>query len=199
MTTTTTMAPGRPPVTSHAEIEAAAFRLFRAQGFDQTTTDDIASAAGIGRRTLFRYFPSKNDIPWGQFDASLDVFRRTLHEVGDGQPKWQAVQPAVNDFNRFDESVAEQHRFRMRLILETPSLQAHSVLMYERWRAVIAEYVAGRSRRPPDSLLPRTIGHVSLSLALSAYEQWLRPETPPLTDLLGETLVLLRDYLGADA
>jgi hypothetical protein len=29
------------------------------------TIDDIAAAAGIGRRTLFRYYPSKNDILWG--------------------------------------------------------------------------------------------------------------------------------------
>src|SRR4051812_46013561 len=59
---------GRPEATSHAEIEQAAFRLFGVRGFDGTTLNDIAAAVGVSRRTLFRYFRSKNDIPWGQFD-----------------------------------------------------------------------------------------------------------------------------------
>src|SRR5262245_3567476 len=58
---------GRPVVTSHAAIEEAAFRLFGERGFEGTTLDAIAREVGIGRRTLFRYFASKNDIPWGQF------------------------------------------------------------------------------------------------------------------------------------
>ena len=48
------------------ELEHVAFELFDRQGFEGTTIDDIAGAqAGIGRRTFFRYFPSKNDVPWG--------------------------------------------------------------------------------------------------------------------------------------
>lgn len=188
-------APGRPPVTSHAAIEAAAFALFERQGFDDTTTDEIAEAAGIGRRTLFRYYPSKYDIPWGQFDASLAYFRDVLAREPQEIPLWQAVQHGVVQFNTFDESVLDQHRARMRLILQTPSLQAHSVLMYERWRAVIADYVATRTRQSADSLVPRTVGHVSLALAISAYEQWLRPRAPKLTVLLDRSMTGLRLYL----
>ena len=51
------------------------------------------------------------------------------------------------------------------------TLQAHSVLRYADWRAVIAEYVATRRGLDPADLVPRVVGHVSL--ALSAYEQWL--------------------------
>src|SRR5579863_5655824 len=54
---------GRRRVTSQAELEHIAFDLFEANGFEQTTVEDIATAAGIGRRTFFRYFPSKNDVP----------------------------------------------------------------------------------------------------------------------------------------
>jgi mycofactocin system transcriptional regulator len=192
---TTAVSPGRPPVTSHAEIEAAAFRLFVAQGFDETTTDDIAELAGIGRRTLFRYFPSKFDIPWGQFDASLEYFSQALKAAPAELPLWQGVQSAVVQFNTFDPAVLEQHRTRMRLILETPSLQAHSVLMYERWRAVIANYVAARTGQPSDGLLPRSIGHISLGLAISAYEQWLRPDAADLEQLLMDAMSGLRQYL----
>ena len=188
-------APGRPPVTNHAAIEAAAFHLFATKGFDETTSDEIAEAAGIGRRTLFRYFPSKNDIPWGKFDDSLDFFRDTLWGMPSDMPVWQAVQRSVIVFNRFDARAIEQHRTRMRLILRTPSLQAHSVLMYERWRAVIADYVAARYGQRPTDLLPRCIGHVSLSLALSAYEVWLGDGHRALDELVAEAMTGLRTYL----
>lgn len=193
-TTLTRQAAGRPPVTSHAAIEAAAFALFESNGFDQTTTDDIAERVGVGRRTLFRYFPSKFDIPWGQFDASLASLRDSLESMPATMPLWQAVQQAVVTFNRFDTGATEQHRIRMRLILQTPSLQAHSVLMYRRWREVIANYVAQRTLLRPDALLPRTVGHVSLALAISAYEQWLIESDMQLEVLLSQSLAVLRSY-----
>jgi hypothetical protein len=60
---------GRPTVTSCAELERIALAIFAAQGFDVTSVDEIAVAAGIGRRNFFRYFKSKNDAVWGNFDA----------------------------------------------------------------------------------------------------------------------------------
>lgn len=57
--------PGRQPATSRAQIEHAAFELFEAKGFADTTVDDIAAAAGIGRRTSFRYFGSKRTTSHG--------------------------------------------------------------------------------------------------------------------------------------
>ncbi len=189
--------PGRPPATSHAAIEQAAFALFADRGFEATTVEDIAAKAGISRRTLFRYFPSKADIPWGRFDESLAGFRATL-EMNDQLPLWQAVQRAVVAFNRFDPSALPQHRERMRLILATPSLQAHSVLMYEQWRMVIADYAGRRCAAHPMSALPQTVGHVSLALAISAYEQWLRTETTSIEDLLDATFQILSDVIGED-
>ncbi len=83
----------------------------------------------------------------------------------------------------------------MRLILETPALQAHSVLRYAEWRAVIAEYVGRRLGRAPDELVPRTVGSVALALALSAYEAWLRRPEAELPAMLDEAMTGLRDYL----
>ena len=73
-------AAGRRRVTSRAELERVAFDLFGRQGFERTTVDDIAAAAGIGRRTFFRYFPSKNDVPWGDFEGELDRMRLRLKD-----------------------------------------------------------------------------------------------------------------------
>ena len=85
----------------------------------------------------------------------------------------------------------------MRLLLTTPALQAHSVLRYAEWRQVIAYFVANRLDLDPDDLLPRTAGHVSLALALSAYEQWLEDDSVSLDALLSQSLSALRTYLDA--
>lgn len=199
MTKMTQHATGRPPATSHEQIEAAAFRLFAERGFEATTVDDIAEAVGVGRRTLFRYFPSKFDIPWGQFDQSLAHFRAALAAMPPELPLCESVHRGVVLFNTFDPEVIAQHRERMALILQTPSLQAHSVLMYERWRSVIAEFVAERLGLESSDLLPRTAGHVSLALAISAYEQWLSEPRQSLTELLDQSLASLQTYLAEDA
>ena len=187
---------GRPPATSHAEIERAAFRLFALRGFDGTTLDAIAGEIGISRRTLLRYYDSKNDIPWGRFAETLDGFRATLAAMPDDLPLHQAVHAAVLAFNRFDLDAHPSHRERMQLILITPALQAHSVLRYGEWRRVIAEYVAGRLGVGADDLLPRTVGQVSLALTLSAYTHWLDHPDLGLHDLLDRAMAGLRGYLG---
>jgi TetR/AcrR family transcriptional regulator, regulator of mycofactocin system len=175
---------GRPPVTSHAAIEQAAFRLFEEHGFDATTMDDIADAVGVGRRTLFRYYPSKNDILWGQFDHGLRSFAETFAAMPERLPLAEAVTEAIVAFNAFDEAAIPQHRQRMQLLLGTPALLAHSELRYAAWRGVVADFVARRLDVPVDALAPSLAGRVALAIALTAYEQWLADESTLLADLI---------------
>jgi len=187
---------GRPGVTSHGEIEQAAFRLFAEHGFAATTLDAIAAEVGVGRRTLFRYYRSKNDIPWGRFDRTLAGFRALLDAQPSDLPLHEAVHRGVVAFNEFPEDAQPPHRERMRLILTTPELQAHSVLRYQEWRKVIADYVARRTGAAPTDLLPRVVGQVSLALALSAYDAWLADASTPVPVLIDRAMTGLRDYLG---
>lgn len=194
MTSITKRSRGRPAGTDPGAIERAAFRLFEEQGFDETTMEQIADSVGVGRRTLFRYFPSKNDIPWGQFDQSLRNFAEQLAAAPTDVPVFEAVHRCVVAFNDFDGEALPQHRTRMRLILETPTLQAHSALRYAAWRNVIVDYVADRLNVSPDALLPRMAGHVSLALAVSAYEQWLLEPETDLPSILRKEMSVLRSY-----
>ena len=179
---------GRKRVTSRAELEHVALDLFGRQGFDRTTIDDIAAAAGIGRRTFFRYFPSKNDVPWGDFDAELRRMRVRFKACAPRTPLMDAIRVAIVDFNRVAPDQVRWHRRRMELILRTPTLQAHSTLRYAAWREVIAEFVAERTGQPPDALAPRTIAYAALGVAVAAYEQWLETEDADLSGLLDRAM-----------
>lgn len=183
-TRTPPRAQGRPPVTSHAAIEEAAFALFAEHGFEATTMDDIAAAVGVGRRTLFRYYPSKNDILWGQFDEGLRSFEAHLAANGDEVPLGVAIRDAIIAFNRLDDGGEPQHRRRMTFLLQTPALLAHSELRYAAWRAVVARYVARRRGEEPEDLVPSLTGRIALAIALSAYEQWLASDDLALPDLI---------------
>lgn len=174
---------GRPPRTSVAELEVLALELFSQKGFDETTLEDLARAAGIGRRTFFRYYPSKNDLVWGDFDARLVTFRAEL-AARERLEMMVALRDAVVEFNRIGPDVIPSHRRRMRLILEVPALQAHSTLRYAAWRQVVAEFAAARTGHPVESLLPRHLGHAALATSIAAYEQWLMDEDSDLDTLL---------------
>lgn len=189
---------GRPVATSHAAIEQAAFALFAEHGFRSTTMEAIAEVLGISRRTVFRYYPSKNDIPWGQFDQTLQHLRELLVAQPAGLPVHQVVHRAVVEFNRFPAEAQPSHRERMRLILGTPELQAHSVLRYAAWRQVITEHVARRTGVGPEDPGPLVAGQVALALSLAAYERWLeRPDDDPgaLPTLIDQAMAALRGYL----
>ncbi|QBJ95620.1 mycofactocin system transcriptional regulator [Rhodococcus sp. ABRD24] len=175
---------GRRPTTTRDRIAAVGIDLFATRGFDDTSVDDIAEAAGIARRTFFRYFPSKNAVPWGDFDAHLSEMRTLLEEMPDDMSMLDSLVSAVLAFNTFPPEVAAGHRRRMKLIFEVPALQAYSVVMYDGWRKVIAEYVAARLGLDPGDQLPRTIGYLMLGVAIAAYETWLTDESLDLIDLL---------------
>ncbi len=178
-----------------------AIDLFDRRGFDETSVDEVAVAAGIARRTLFRYYPSKNAIAWGDFDMHLDDMRALLDSLPDEMPLAEALARALVDFNYVPESQAERHRRRMRLLLTVPALQAHSMLMYADWRQTVAAYAADRLRQDPDEHQPQLIGWLALGTALAAYDQWLAnpgdPSAQRLRDLLVEGSRLLA--VGIDA
>jgi len=180
---------GRAPSTTHAEISHTALRLFIDRGFDRVTVDEISVACGIGRRTFFRYYPSKNDLPWGQFDDLLDGLRDDLRTLGDDLPLAEALREAIIAFNQVPDHELAFHRQRMQLLLHVPTLLAHSTLRYEAWRQVIADYVAERMARSALDHVPQTIAWVCLGISLAAYEQWLREENTSLSDLIGEGFV----------
>jgi mycofactocin system transcriptional regulator len=184
---------GRNPSTSRQELEQICLDLFTHQGFEATSIEDIAAAAGIGRRTFFRYFPSKNDPVWGDFDQALGELEAWLLRCPDDVPLMTAIRRGVVAFNTYDPANEQSHRNRMSLILNTNAPQTHSTLRYGEWRQIVARFAAHRMGCGPDDLLPRVIGHLVLGASLAAYEQWLAEVGSDLLTHLEKALSVLDD------
>lgn len=184
---------GRRRSTTPHHISDTALKLFVSRGFAEVSVDDVAEAAGIARRTLFRYYASKSAIPWGDFNTHLEQLRDLLDHVDRRVPLGEALRAALLAFNTFDESETVRHRQRMQVILQTAELQAYSMTMYAGWREVIAGFVAGRLDIKTTDLLPQTIAWTMLGIALSAYEHWLVDESVPLPEALANAF----DVVGA--
>lgn len=177
---------GRPRATSRAELERIGFELFARRGFDAVTVDDIAAAAGIGRRTFFRYYASKNDLVWGDFEGHLVWLRELLAAVPADIPAMTGLRNSIVEFNSFDPKTVPWHRRRMDLILHVPALQADSTLRYAAWRGIVTEFAAARAGLEPTDPGPTLTGHVALATSVAAYELWLRDEGSNLAELLDE-------------
>jgi len=177
---------GRRRSTSWEHISNVAIDLFAKRGFDEVSVDDVAEAAGIARRTLFRYYPSKNALPWGDFDVHLTWMRDLLSNLDPDVGIDAALRTALLAFNTFDDAETARHRQRMRVILQTAELQAYSMTMYAGWRAVVAAFVARRLGMKETDVVPQTVAWTMLGAALSAYQHWLDDESVSLPQALGD-------------
>lgn len=176
---------GRRPATTHDTVERVSLTVFAQRGFDNTTMDDVATALGIGRRTLFRYFPSKNDMVWGNFDLVLERLRLLLAATPADVPVMSALSAAIVESNRYEPDRLAELRIRMTLITSVPALQAHAALRYRSWREVVAEFVAERRGQPADALIPQTVGFLALGVSMAAFSRWVtHPEEALDTNLV---------------
>ena len=78
-------------------IAATAIRMFLEAGFDQVSITDIARAAEVSRRTLFAYFPTKEDLVLQRFADHEDEAARTVRARPAGQPPLEALREAQLD------------------------------------------------------------------------------------------------------
>ena len=119
---------GRRRSTTPEHITDVAIELFTARGFADVSVDDVALAAGIARRTLFRYYASKNAILWGDFGTHLAHLQDLLDNVGPQVRLGEALRAALLAFNTFDACETARHRKRMRVILQSAELQDYSTV-----------------------------------------------------------------------
>jgi mycofactocin system transcriptional regulator len=176
---------------ARARVEQAALDLFTLKGFEAVIIDDIAAAAGISRRTFFRYFATKADAVWGDFAAHTARLERLLADTDPGQPVLASVCAAYVEVNDYATGELPLLRERMQLILTEPALLAHSQLRYADVDRVVAEHVARRTGTSPAALVPRLVAVSTRAAATTAFELWLADERALLAEQLRESFAQL--------
>ena len=170
---------------TRARIESAALDLFTTEGFERVTTDEIADAAGISRRTFFRYVSTKADAVWGDFDAHvLRLEALLINAATDDRSVLASICDAYVEVNDYAEADLPMLRQRMRLILTEPALLAHSQVRYTAVDRVVAAHVARRTGVHPDGLVPRLVATSTRAAATTAFEVWLADGSMPLAAAL---------------
>ncbi|MEW1779816.1 helix-turn-helix domain-containing protein [Streptomyces sp. NPDC086777] len=148
------MAPrrGRPPVSDRQrqrqrlDISRHAVRLFAAQGVAATSGEQIARAAGVSERTLWRHFPGKESCVEPLLTQSIAAFQAVLHAWPPGVDLTEhlrtAYQPALDASSGGD---AEAVLTVVRLTHDEPALRAVYLVLRERAEDTFADVLAERA------------------------------------------------------
>jgi mycofactocin system transcriptional regulator len=158
---------------TRARVERAALDLFTRRGFENVTTDEVADAAGISRRTFFRYYATKADAVWGDFAGHVARLERLLAATDPGRPVLACVCAAYVEVNDYADAELPLLRERLRLILTEPALLAHSQVRHAEIDRVVAQHVAARTGSSPTALVPRLVAATTRAAATTAFEAWL--------------------------
>ena len=179
---------GRPPGTSARAMELIALRLFTEQGFEATTVEQIAAAAGVSRRTFFRYFDAKSDVLWNSFDAEVETIRGLLARTPADLAVMEAVRRAVLAANHYRAQDVPELRTRVTLLSSVPELIASAAIHYDAWERAVVDFVARRSGQPADSLYPLAVGRAVLATCRAGYDRWAARADADLTVYLDAAL-----------
>lgn len=185
---------GRPATVQRDQVAAAGLALFLKRGFDAATMTEVAEAAGVGRKTLFTYFPTKADLVWNRFNRQLARLELRLSEGRPELPAGQAVAEAIEGGIDISPEDLPILRAELQLIRAHASLEAYAHVAGRPWRQAITRYLSQRSGLPEDHVLPITIGHGFWEAMFVGLNQWLDgAERTPTRSLRAA----LRIYAGA--
>ncbi|WP_028659657.1 TetR/AcrR family transcriptional regulator [Nocardioides insulae] len=161
----------------------AAFDLFAGQGFEQTTVDQIASHAGVGRTTFFRHFPTKESVVFPDHDAILGAVDGRLVAAG---PMTAAI--ALHEAARIvlrhylDEGDLARERYRLTRTVR--SLRDAEIAGQRRYQRLFQRHIRAWTDTlgHPDDLLAEVLANAVVTAHNHVLRGWLQgaakdPET----------------------
>lgn len=156
---------------THARVHAAAMDLFGKKGFEATTLDDIATAAGVSRRSLFHYFASKEDIVLSTKAGLGDLIEAAIARRPADEPLLTMAENALTDMA--SDFQGPGPRALARLIHDTPALRAGDHAKYEALEGRLARAMAERKGLAPGDLQARVVATTAIGVLRMATEAWL--------------------------
>lgn len=173
-----------PPNPEHARkrLQIAAVELFAEQGYDATTTAQIAARAGVTDRTFFRHFPDKREVLF----QGQEVLTRAIGEAiaaapADLQP-FEVLQRAFASMTAMIEGNRPFSEPRYRIIAKTPALQEREVAKHAAMARDVSEAL---QKRGVASLRADLAAHTGLAVLGHAINAWFADPSISLDDHLG--------------
>ncbi|WP_456284360.1 TetR family transcriptional regulator [Microbacterium sp. JZ70] len=144
------------------ELVEVALRLFVEQGYNEVRVDQIADAAGMSKRTFFRYFPSKDALLLGKYDKLGEDLAAALAARPADEPAWRALRRMfdgvvdyISDPGRAAQAEAIDH-----IIQSSDVLRAGYLERMQRAQERIVSVVLERA--------PGTVGELEAAAAVAA-------------------------------
>jgi len=174
------------------ELAQLAVGLFVEKGYDETTIDDLAAAAGMSKRTFFRYFASKEELVMGKYEFFGEQLAEDLAARPAGEPVWVSLRQVfgrvvdhVESDARGTEAVAME-----KMVRDHPTLNASYLERVSRMQELVLDEVRNRTGWP-DPADPRTAAIVgaAFSCLIAAWTTWLTTnQAQPFGDLLDQAM-----------
>ena len=170
-------------------------RLFLEKGYDATTVEEIAAAAGVSHMTFFRYFPTKEAAALA--DDYDPVIGELIAERPAAEPAVEKIKYALTEgLTRMYATDRDGLLARMRLVLSTPALRAGSWERRYHDQQLLIVALAAHPGHAEDALHTRVVVAASMAAAATAIRIWAENNgTADLPDLINQSFVALREQL----
>jgi AcrR family transcriptional regulator len=181
-------------------IVRVAFELFAERGYQATTLNDIADAAEVSRRTIFAYFPSKEEILFCDFEATAKTLEDALAARPSGMDALQVVREFI--ISQAPKGEDELDPVRRRIVEQDETLRSRMRARMARMEDLIAAAIADDLGAAEDDLRPHVVA-ASLSAAFGVISEReaarkRKPRSPDdVARVIDPIIVFLRGGLDA--
>lgn len=173
----------------------AAMTLFDHQGYDETTVAQIAEAAGLTKRTFFRYYADKREV---LFNGSHELQDRWLDAIVAAAPEATAMQALSAGFDEVARLFADRlpfARMRARIIGSNPELQERELIKLQSLAGAIKAALVERGVPVNAAILASQAG---VTVFHVAFARWVEQDDPAaFRPLMADSLQELRSVTSA--
>src|SRR5438874_9005955 len=132
------------------ELAQLAVDLFVEKGYDETTIDDLAAAAGMSKRTFFRYFASKEELVMGKYEVLGEQLAEDLSARPAGEPIWVSLRQVFGRVVEYFESEARGTASvaMEKIVRDHPALNASYLERVSRMQELVLDEARTCTGRP---------------------------------------------------
>ncbi|MBH5337714.1 TetR family transcriptional regulator [Streptomyces pactum] len=167
-------------LTMRRKLAAAAMELFATKGYEATTVDEIAAAAGVARRTFFRHFRSKEEAIFPDHDDTLVRAEAVLEAAPAHENPLDTVCRGIKEVMKMYAASPAASVERYRLTREVPALREAEIASVARYERLFTRYLLGHfdegahQAGDDDPLLAEVAASAVVTAHNHVLRRWLR-------------------------